>query len=111
MLNCVSRAREGRGFAVPACPKGSGEARRSQEDQSRGENGPQSLRRLEQCWPGQLLQELGGQTAMLGEHLAPLMLNMTLRKPMLALGAGVGFFFSLLWQAQGQGSGCRRCGA
>lgn len=30
---------------------------------------PQSLRRLEQCWPGQLLQEEGGQTAMLDESL------------------------------------------
>lgn len=53
---------------MPGRPKGSGEARRSQEQSGEG-NGPQSLGRLEQCWPGQLVQEEGGQTAMPGESL------------------------------------------
>lgn len=74
---------------MPGCPKGSGEARRSQEQSGEG-SGPQSLRRLEQCRPGQLLQEEWGQSAML-RAFAPLTLPETLRTPTRVLGGGVGF--------------------
>lgn len=74
--------------------RAAGEPGGSKEHSGMG-NGPQSLRRVEQCWLLQLLQELKGQTVMPSESLCYKDYRILLHCVRL----------------RGMGSGCERCRA